>query len=617
MKDSLLNLDFSHWQAVLLSLVPALLNLSIFIYVRLRFPTDKISKIFSLYLVALIVYQISDTFSRMSVTLETAMLWNCIFMLGILIMVPLGLHFTLLFTGKKKFVNSLAGQIFLYLPIPIFLVYMLLNKSEMNFIYSPFWGWISYGGGTNFHLFVGYWLGMQGTLTLFLLLLHAWRAPYKSAGRKQSLIIAIGYLIPTFQAIAFHVILPGLNNGVAIPLTSTFLTFFSVGIVFALKKYDLFSIADSLQTETVMETMTDVLIIASPNREILFTNKEGEQVLGLSNKDREYSLLQNLFADPKQYEDFNENLFSPALGGQKIHNFVTEFISKTGVKISVLISATPFKIDMGKSKVLLLIHNITDYIQTSEQLVLREEQLEEKKEELNSFFYRTTHDLKGPIASIIGLTRLAKKDNDIETAVMCIEKIEQSATRLNSILLDFIKIMQIKERVTDAKLINFQQLTDEIIQSIKYSTGQEDVDFKVLIEPGIIFHSDEKLIDSILYNLVANGVNYRNQNREKRPFVSVEIHNCDNGIIMKVADNGIGMKKEIQGKIFSLFFRGNEDTKGTGLGLYILKNALDKLNGQVALESEINQGSTFSIFFPDLHPVKASSNLNLECSVAS
>ncbi len=87
--------------------------------------------------------------------------------------------------------------------------------------------------------------------------------------------------------------------------------------------------------------------------------------------------------------------------------------------------------------------------------------------------------------------------------------------------------------------------------------------------------------------------------------------------MMKVIDNGIGIRKDIQAKIFNVFFRGTEDSKGTGLGLYILKNALDKLNGHVLLESEINKGSTFSVFLPDLNPPVPPANLKLIYSSAS
>lgn len=600
MNEILFKLDLAHWPAILLSLLPALLNVFILIYVKVKFKGDKISKIFSFYLLAMIIYQFGDTFCRMSVTEETATLWYSILYLGLLFMVPLGVHFTLLFTGKKKIAGSLIAQTILYLPVPVFLIYTLLNRDAMRFMESSFWGWTPSGMETSFLLFQAYWMGTQGLIILFLLLRHAYTTSNKKVGKKQALVIALGYVIPTFQGMATQVILPEITGGISIPITSTFVTLFSISILIAMKKFGLFSITDTLETETILEAMTDVVIIASPEKEILFINKEGEEMLGLNNASEKLTRLQHLFAHESEYKEFRENLFSPALEGQKIHNFVTKLISKSGNKISVLISATPFQVSLGKPQVLLLVHNISEHLQTSEQLVLREEQLKEKTDELNTFFYRTTHDLKGPIASIIGLTTLATKDSSRETTGMCIQKIEQSASRLNNILLDFIKIMQIKEKETEVVPIDFTKIANGIIQSIKYSTGQDIVEFKVWIEPNIIFHSDEKLIDTILYNLISNAVNYRQQIDKVSSFVSIQIRNSGDSVLITVTDNGIGIRKEIQNKIFNLFFRGTEDSKGTGLGLYILKNAVNKLNGRVVLDSEIDKGSTFNVYIPDL-----------------
>jgi PAS domain S-box-containing protein len=601
MDQTLSDLNFDHWEAILLSTLPALLNLFIFLYVRIKFQADKISKIFSLFVLALVLFQLSDTFVRMSNSVETAMLWNSIFMIGVLFLSSLGIHFTLLYTGKKKYADSFVVQFLIYTPAFIFFIFAYLNKEQFSFYPSSFWGWVYHDTDISLAAWQGYWIGMQGLIMLLLLTRHALNAPPKSATRKQAIIITTGFAIPLVQGICTEVILPVLHDGFSIPLTSAFMTFFSVAVLIALKKFGLFTVADSLQTETILEAMTDVLIILSPDKKILFINNEGEVALGVNNENREHLDIERFFAGGKAgADDFTEKMFVPALEGEKPESYSTEFISKTGRRIPVLISATPFKVAIGKPQVLLLVHDITTLIQTEQRLAIREDQLKDKTEELNSFFYRTTHDLKGPVASIIGLAKLAKKEQDLMLMAQCLEKIETSAARLNEILLDFIKVMQIKERVTEVTPVNFYKMTDNIIQAIRYSTDRDIVNFKVWIEPNTLFHSDENLLDSILYNLVANAVNYRKLHSDEDSFVHIQVRRFGNGVLMKVSDNGIGIRKEIQGKIFNLFFRGTEDSKGTGLGLYILKNALAKLNGRIEIESEINQGTTFTVYLPDL-----------------
>jgi PAS domain S-box-containing protein len=601
MKDILFDLTLTRWPAILLSALPCLLNIFVFIYVKIKFPADKISRIFAFYLIALISFQLSDTLIRMSNTVAGATMWSSIFMFGIVYMSPLGLHFILLFTGKKKIAESFIGQTLIYLPVTILLILMLVDRGALHYYPSEFWGWVYKDSGSVIGAWSGYIGGLQGMLMLVLLIVHAWKAPAKSIKRKQTLLITAGFSLPIVMAVSTEVITPLVNGQDSIPLSSACMTFFAVSILVALKRYGLFSVS-SLQTETILQAMKDVLIIVSPDRKIQYVNKQGETALGIKNVDKNEQNIEDFLAGKnEEIERITEELIMPALTGEKTISYSTEFISKTGRTMPVLISATSFRVSIGKPLVLLLIHDMSELIQAEQQLAIHEEELANKTDELNSFFYRTTHDLKGPVASIIGLTKLAKKEP--ETADYCLTNIETSAVRLNNILLDFIKVMQIKEKVTESGLINFYKLTDNIVQSIRYSTERDIVDFKVWIEPNLAFHSDETLLDSILYNLMVNGVNYRKKGGEDDPYVYVQVRNFGNGIIIKVIDNGIGMKKEIQGKIFNLFFRGNEESKGTGLGLYILKNAINKLSGKVEVESESNKGTTFSIYLPNSTPV--------------
>ncbi len=601
MLNYLYDLQFTHWQAILLSALPALLNLFIFFYVKINFPADKTSRVFSLFLLALIIYQLGDTFLRMSRTAEEAILWNSIFCIGILFITPLGFHFSLLFMGRKKLAESFTVQFLIYAPAVVFLLLTFLNKDSSQFSPSNFWTWVYSEGATSTWAIEGYWIGLLGMASLFMLFIHSLRMAKKSVKRKQTIIITTGLFIPLAQGIITQIILPITTGGHSIPLSSTSLTCFSVGILVALKKYNLFSVTDTLKTRTVLEAMTDILVVLSPDKRILFINREGERALGIKQYKKENLRIEDFFTSSnKKGESLNENLLLPALEGKKITNYSTELLTKSGKRIPVVVSATSYKVAMRESQLLLLIHDVSDLTQTEEALAIREQEVKDKSEELNSFFYRTTHDLKGPVASIVGLTQLAKKEPNFDLTTQCLDKIESSAHRLNNILLDFIKIMQIKERTLDVQEINFPNMTDSIIQSVKYSTGQDKVDFKVCIDSEINFYSDEKLVDSILYNLVANAVNYRNMHAEVKSFVHINIHSFGNGIVLKVSDNGIGIKKEIQGKIFNLFFRGNENSKGTGLGLYILKNAISKLDGRIELTSEVGVGTSFTIYIPDL-----------------
>jgi PAS domain S-box-containing protein len=597
----LFDLSLKDWQAILLSALPALLNIFIFLYVISRFPENKTSKIFALFVLALIVFQISDTLLRMSNTRETAILWNCIFIIGVLFVTPFGMHFTLLYTGRKKYADSFIVQFLLYTPALIFLILTFLNKDTYDFSTDKFWGWVYQEDPSSIWAVEGYWIGLLGFSILFLLIQNCFRLKGKSDEQKQARMITIGFAIPLIQGIFTEVVLPTISTQHSIPLTSAFMTFFSVGTLIALKKYNLFNVTDTLKTRTILEAMTDILIVISADKKILFVNNEGEQILGIDQLRKSDLKIEEFFRhEGSSDKNFSENVLTPALNGKKIINFSTEIINAQGKHIPVLISASSYKVSAHESQVLLLIHDISELIQTEIQLAIREDQLKDKTEELNSFFYRTTHDLKGPVASIIGLTKITKKEHDTQIIDACLDKIETSANRLNNILLDFIKVMHVRERVPEITLIDFQKLTEGIVHSLKYSTGPDAVEFYISIDKGIKFHSDQSLLDSIIYNLTANGVNYRREIPGEKSFVDIRIKKSGNEIVLKISDNGTGIKKEDEGKIYNLFFRGDTKSSGTGLGLYIFKNAITKLNGRFELESEVGKGTTFTIWLPEL-----------------
>ncbi|MBA4058487.1 MAG: hypothetical protein C0490_27465, partial [Marivirga sp.] len=103
----------------------------------------------------------------------------------------------------------------------------------------------------------------------------------------------------------------------------------------------------------------------------------------------------------------------------------------------------------------------------------------------------------------------------------------------------------------------------------------------------------------IFNNIIVNGVRYRD-GRKNNSFLKIEIASDESGAIIKFSDNGIGIPEEYTDKIFKMFFRANADSKGSGLGLYIVKGAVEKLNGKIHVSSVLGEGTTFSIEIPNV-----------------
>ena len=141
---------------------------------------------------------------------------------------------------------------------------------------------------------------------------------------------------------------------------------------------------------------------------------------------------------------------------------------------------------------------------------------------------------------------------------------------------------------------------DEISANLKYmaSNNQRQVALNYKISETGILVSDKGRINILLNNLISNAIRYQNP-EVLNPIVDVEINMSDTSTGIIVKDNGIGIDKENQIKIFDMFFRVAENSVGSGLGLYLVKEIVDKLEGKINLDSEIGVGTKFSVVIPN------------------
>jgi signal transduction histidine kinase len=225
-----------------------------------------------------------------------------------------------------------------------------------------------------------------------------------------------------------------------------------------------------------------------------------------------------------------------------------------------------------------------------------EQDLLYKNNELDTFVYRASHDLRGPIASLLGLYTIVKYEITDPVSLKYFEMYNQQILRLNNIIISLIEISRIKDREASKVNINFNTIIEECITSFMNLPNFANITFKINIDPNLKFKSDLSIITTIMQNLIENSIKYSKP--EVLSTVNIDIKSIVASISIKVSDNGIGIDSSIQGKIFNMFFRGTEQSMGSGLGLYILKNAVEKIKGQILLDSTLNKGTTFEIILP-------------------
>jgi signal transduction histidine kinase len=222
--------------------------------------------------------------------------------------------------------------------------------------------------------------------------------------------------------------------------------------------------------------------------------------------------------------------------------------------------------------------------------------IEKKNAELDSFFYRVSHDLKGPISSLIGLHNLVKIDVKDPDAQKYFHMYQSQIMRINTIVMDLINLTRMNDPTMNLTRIDFELLLDECINAYQYLPQYNSIRFVVEIDKQIEFYSEWAIVNTIVQNLIENAIKYSYPERES--FVRARIVEENRQIKIEVQDNGIGIPYDYQARIFDMFFRANDRVDGTGLGLYILKRAVERLHGQVTFISEPLIGSTFTVTLP-------------------
>lgn len=234
--------------------------------------------------------------------------------------------------------------------------------------------------------------------------------------------------------------------------------------------------------------------------------------------------------------------------------------------------------------------DITDRMKVEEELKIR-------NAELDNFVYKVSHDLRAPLSSILGLVNLAKLPGNTDDPMTYIDLIGGKVAHLDHFIGDVLSHSKnLKMEVTISK-VDFSNVIDRTFNDLNYLEGANQIKKSIKIE-GIDFYSDPWRISEIFRNLISNAIKYR-QVQGIQSEVNIRVHVDHLRAEINFADNGIGIDEVNLAKIFEMFYRATEQSDGSGIGLYIVKNAVDKLGGQISVSSKLKHGTRFHIILPN------------------
>lgn len=231
------------------------------------------------------------------------------------------------------------------------------------------------------------------------------------------------------------------------------------------------------------------------------------------------------------------------------------------------------------------------------ELVNSNRMLKKLNEELDRFVYSTSHDLRAPLSSVAGLINLAKDNENPQEVKRYLGMMENRVNTLNKFIKDITDYSRNNRLEITHERIRVHELANEIWEALKYTPEAQVITFKNEIPENLIIHSDTRRIHVILSNLISNAIRYHDLRKED-PYIRLQHHAVNLSHSFSVEDNGQGIAPEIQKRVFDMFYRGNESSQGSGLGLYIVKETTSKLAGSIHLNSCPRKGSTFTFTVP-------------------
>jgi len=236
---------------------------------------------------------------------------------------------------------------------------------------------------------------------------------------------------------------------------------------------------------------------------------------------------------------------------------------------------------------------------TEKKIRISNSELRKTNEELDNFVYKVSHDLRAPISSILGLVNIAKADNAVENMLACIDQIEKSAQTQDDFIRDIIELTKNARVKPKRQKINFKKIVDETFDYLKHSMNSEPPKPKLHLAQKKDFYSDASRMKVIFNNIISNSIKYSDP---KNTEIDIKVEVLNGHAKINIHDNGHGIEKKYQEDVFKMFYRATDRNAGSGLGLYIVKETVEKLKGNILLESEIDKGTTLKMKLPNMGP---------------
>lgn len=267
-------------------------------------------------------------------------------------------------------------------------------------------------------------------------------------------------------------------------------------------------------------------------------------------------------------------------------SFIINFISSTTVLVFFIV----FMANMNEQSEKKL-------YQLAIEVKTKNDGLEKANRELDRFFYSTSHDLKVPLMDMKGILNMAMAEPQEGKVMAYFAMLRDRADKLDGFLKDVIDYARNAQTGVKSEPVNFHLLIEDVINNFRFVSGADKITFERNVNVDHYVEVDRIRLFIVLNNILSNAIKYHRQ-EIRYPFVEIFVVVKNEMLSISVTDNGQGIEADMLPKIFDMFFRGTNQSKGSGLGLYIVKETLERMNGSISVHSTLQEGTTFKMTVP-------------------
>jgi PAS domain S-box-containing protein len=257
------------------------------------------------------------------------------------------------------------------------------------------------------------------------------------------------------------------------------------------------------------------------------------------------------------------------------------------------------KVDGSGEPVMIVgsIVDISERKQAEKQIIQQNELLAKTNEELDRFVYSTSHDLRAPLSSMLGLISIAERTDSPVEVSQCLTMMRERVNTLDAFIREITDYSRNSRLEVALEAVPVASLVRGIFENLRYLKGADRIQIINEVPGDLLIQTDMGRLRVVISNLLANAFKYHDLTKHN-PYIKVTCANSSGRFVLTVGDNGQGIDSGHQAKIFNMFYRASENSEGSGLGLYIVRETLDKLSGTISVQSIPGQGSVFTVTLP-------------------